>query len=199
MLYSLLLRLLLPHALIEPYKTSFTLGEAAQHPHPPYLTEHPNGMLFQPALHHPRRLCRVQQIVGQKQQRLNGPTKIRKPRHVLELQGVVEDGPRLEVCAAAEGDVSEHAGDQDDGHEAVRRLISLHRDVADSQTGNRLAVHGYHSRSSFGKGCHGGPDGYKVGCAIGREDGQVVEADVDQVSIPGGEAGQVSVVLKVAD
>ena len=116
-----------------------------------------------------------------------------------EPQRVVEDGAGFEVGAAAEGDVSEQAGDHDDGHEAVRRLVSLHRDVAGTQTGDRLAVHGYHSRSSFGVGCHGRLDGYEVGCAVGREDGQAVEADVDQVSIPSREAGQVGVVLEVAD
>ena len=110
---------------------------------------------------------------------MNGPTEIRKPRHVLEPQRLVEDGAGLEVGAAAEGDVSEQAGDHDDGHEAVRRLVSLYRDVAGTQTGGGLAVHGYHSRSSFGVGCHGRLDGYEVGCAVGRKDGQAVEADVD--------------------
>ena len=199
MLHSLLLRLLLAHALIEPYKAPVPLGEAAQHPHPPYPAKYPNRMLFQPALHHPRRLRPVQQIIGQKQQRLNGPAEIRKPRYVLEQQRIIEDGAGFEVGAAAEGDVSKHAGDHDDSHEAVRRLVSLHCDVASTQTGDRLAIHGYHSRSSFGIGRHGRLDGYEVGCAVGREDGQAVETDVDQVSIPSGEAGEVGVVLEVAD
>ena len=199
MLQSLLPRLLLPHALIEPYKAPVPLGEAAQHPHPPHPTKHPNRMLLQPALHQPPRLRRVQQIIRQKQQRLNGPTEIRKPRHVLEPQRLVEEGPRLEVGAAAKGDVSEDASDHDDGHEAVRRLVSLHRDVAGAQTGDRLAVHGHDPRSSFGIGCHGRLDGYEVGCAVRSEDGQAVEAHVDQVGVPSGEAGEVGVVLQVAD
>ena len=189
MLHSLLLRLLLPHALIESDKTPIPLREATQHPHPPHPTKHPNRMLFQPALHQPRRLRRVQQIIGQEQQWLNGPTEIRKSGYVLESQGIIENGAGLEVGAAAERDVSEHAGDHDHGHEAVRRLVFLHCDVAGSQTGDGLAVHGYHSRSSFGVGCHGWIDRYEVGCAAGGEDGQAVKADVDQVSIPSGEAG----------
>lgn len=36
-------------------------------------------------------------------------------------------------------------------------------------------------------------------CAVGREDGQVVEADVSQVGITSGKAGELGVVLEVVD
>lgn len=36
-------------------------------------------------------------------------------------------------------------------------------------------------------------------CTIGREDGQVVVPDVGEMGITGGKAGEVGVVLKVAD
>lgn len=75
--------------------------------------------------------------------------------------------------------MGEQADDKDYGHEAPRRLVPLHRDVASSQAGHCLAVHGYHPRSRFRPGCHGRFDGYGVWCAIGREDGHAVEADVD--------------------
>ena len=74
--------------------------------------------------------------------------------------------------------MSEQAGDEDYGHEAVWRLVFLHRDVAGIQAGDCLAIHGDHSRSGFGPGCHGGFDGDDVRCAAGREDGQAVEAHV---------------------
>lgn len=75
--------------------------------------------------------------------------------------------------------MGEQADDEDHGHEAARRLVPLHRDVAGPQPGDRLAVHGHHPRSRVGPGCHGGFDGYGVRGAVGREDGHAVEADVD--------------------
>ena len=94
--------------------------------------------------------------------------------------------------------MSEQAGDEDYGHETMRRLVFLHCDVASTQAGNCLAVHSDHSGSGFRIGSHGWLDGYDVRCARGREDGQAVKTDVDQLGITGGEAGELSVVLQVA-
>ena len=105
----------------------------------------------------------------------------------------------FEVCAAAEGHVGQRAGYEDDCHEAARWLVSLHRDIASLQAGNCLAVHGYHSRSSFRPGRHGRLDRYGMRSAVGRENSQVVEADVGQMGIASGKAGELGVVLKVAD
>ena len=105
----------------------------------------------------------------------------------------------FEIGAAAEGDVGERAGDEDGCHESARWFVFLHRDAAGPQATNRLGVHGYHSRSGFGPRCHGGLDGYGMRGTIGGEDGQVVETDVGQVGITSGKAGELGVVLQVAD